>query len=68
MYDMGMEDYGIDYPVMLATDRVAGANGGTTKIPTKSVVDKHGKIVKKFEGYRPASEFEDLIESLVKDK
>ncbi|MCL5266565.1 MAG: hypothetical protein M1469_00485 [Bacteroidetes bacterium] len=63
-----MKNYGINYPVMLATDRVVEAYGGIRGIPTTFVIDKHGKIVKKFEGCRPASEFENLLQKLVKQQ
>jgi cytochrome c biogenesis protein CcmG/thiol:disulfide interchange protein DsbE len=33
-------------------------------IPTAFIIDKEGNIVKRFEGYRPAEEFEKIIKEL----
>lgn len=53
---------------MLATENVVEAYGGIRGIPTTFVIDKEGRIVDKFEGYRPMSEFKALIEKLIKEK
>ena len=63
-----MKDYGINYPIMLATESVVREYGGIRGIPTTFVIDKAGRIVDKFEGYRPSSEFKALIEKLTKEK
>ena len=63
-----MKQYGINYPIMLATDEVVAAYGGIRGIPTTFVIDKHGYIRDAFEGYRPASVFENLIQQLTKEK
>ncbi len=63
-----MKKHGINYPVMLATDEVIAAYGGIRGIPTTFVIDKEGNIVEKFEGYRPASQFENLIHKLIRKK
>ena len=54
--------------LMLATENVVEAYGGIRGIPTTFVIDKEGRIVDKFEGYRPMSEFKALIEKLIKEK
>ena len=60
-----MKEYGINYPVMLATDEVVSAYGGIRGIPTTFVIDKQGRIAASFMGYRPASVFESLIQKLI---
>lgn len=63
-----MKDYGINYPIMLGTEEVVDAYGGIRGIPTTFVIDKKGNVVASFEGYRPASVFENLVQKLVKEK
>ncbi|MCL5034567.1 MAG: TlpA family protein disulfide reductase [Bacteroidetes bacterium] len=63
-----MKQYGINYPILLASDQVVSAYGGIQGIPTTFVIDKHGKVRAAFEGYRPASVFEDLVQKLLKEK
>ena len=62
-----MKKYGINYPVMLATDEVVSAYGGIRGIPTTFVIDKQGLLAASFMGYRPASVFESLIQKLTKE-
>ena len=62
-----MNEYGINYPVMLATDEVVGAYGGIRGIPTTFVIDEQGRVAASFMGYRPASVFESLIQKLTKE-
>ena len=63
-----MKQYGINYPIMLGTDQVVDAYGGIRGIPTTFVIDKHGYIRGAFEGYRPASVFQNLIQQLTQEK
>ncbi|MCL5266504.1 MAG: TlpA family protein disulfide reductase [Bacteroidetes bacterium] len=63
-----MKQYGVNYPILLASDQVVSAYGGIQGIPTTFVIDKHGKVRAAFEGYRPASVFEDLVQKLLKEK
>ena len=63
-----MKAYGINYPIMLADDQVVSDFGGISAIPTTFVIDKHGRVRASFVGYRPASEFENLIKQLTKEK
>jgi len=52
---------GINYPVLLGSDDIAWKYGGIQGIPTTFIIDKTGKIVSKFEGYRPREVFESEI-------
>jgi len=56
---------GMNYPVLLGTDDVAMRYGGIEGIPTTFVIDKSGKIVAKFEGFRPREVFETEIKKLL---
>jgi len=55
----------INYPVLIANEETANAYGGVVGIPTTFVIDRKGKIVKRFVGYTPASEFEETIRPLL---
>ncbi|HEY9165290.1 MAG TPA: TlpA disulfide reductase family protein [Candidatus Kryptonia bacterium] len=63
-----MKQYGINYPVVLATEEVVGAYGGIRGIPTTFIVDKKGYVREAFVGYRPASTFESVISELASEK
>lgn len=63
-----MKDYGINYPIVMGDNQVVAAYGGIRGIPTTFVIDKEGKIKASFEGYRPASVFEKLIQQLTSEK
>ena len=57
---------GMNYPVLLGTQDLALEYGGIQGIPTTFIIDRSGKIVSKFEGYRPRQVFEDEIKKLLK--
>lgn len=63
-----MKKYGINYPIMLGNDEVVAAYGGIRGIPTTFVIDKKGNVRAAFEGYRPASVFESLVQKLSSEK
>ncbi len=63
-----MKDYGINYPIMMGDNQVVAAYGGIRGIPTTFVIDKKGYVRAAFEGYRPASVFENLIQQLTKEQ
>lgn len=56
---------GMNYPVLLGSDEIAAQYGGVESIPTTFVIDKSGKIVTKFEGFRSKETFESLIKKLL---
>lgn len=59
------QQQGINYPVLLGTDRVANLYGGVTGIPTTFIIDQQGMIVRRYEGYRPRDVFENDIKTLL---
>ncbi len=58
-------NYGVSYPVALATPQVVEAYGGIRGIPTTFVIDKQGGIAKKYVGYQPKEVFEQDIRKLL---
>lgn len=59
------KEHGMNYPVLLGTDAITARYGGIEGIPTTFIIDKSGKIVNKFEGYRPRQVFESEIKKLL---
>jgi peroxiredoxin len=46
--------YRVEYTLAVGDDAVANAFGGVNSLPTTFVIDRAGKIVKKYNGYAPA--------------
>jgi cytochrome c biogenesis protein CcmG/thiol:disulfide interchange protein DsbE len=60
-----VKDNGMNYPVLMGTNEVAASYGGVEAIPTTFIIDKSGKIVTKYEGFRPKETFESQIKKLL---
>jgi peroxiredoxin len=60
-----VKENGMNYPVLMGTNEVAASYGGVEAIPTTFVIDKNGKIVTKYEGFRPKETFESQIKKLL---
>lgn len=58
-------EMGINYPVLIDDGKVSGAYGPIRSIPTTFVIDKSGKIVKMYIGFRPKETFEADIKGLL---
>lgn len=58
-------DYEINYPILMGNQEVAADYGGIRGIPTTFVVDRQGRIVEKFVGYRDKEVFESVIQKLL---
>lgn len=56
----------VNYPVLVDDEKVSGAYGPIRSIPTTFLIDKNGKIVKMYIGFRPKSTFESDIKELLK--
>lgn len=56
---------GMNYPVLLGTDDVSMKYGGIESIPTTFIIDRQGRIVNKFVGFRTKAEFEEEIKKLL---
>lgn len=59
------EEHKVNYTMLIANSETAKAYGGISGIPTTFVVDKSGKIVKKFLGYTDPAVFEATIQPLL---
>jgi peroxiredoxin len=57
----------LNYPVVMSNKKLELAYGGISGIPTTFVLDKSGRIYKKYVGYRPKSTFEEDIKKLLKE-
>lgn len=60
-----VQQNGINYPILLGNDAITAKYGGIDGIPTTFVIDKNGKIVNRFEGFRPRNVFETEIKKLL---
>ena len=55
-------EWAMKYPVVNDADgAVARAYGGIRSIPTGILIDRHGKVITGFVGYRPKEEMEALV-------
>lgn len=61
-----IKSYGINYPVVLGTQKVVADYGNIQAIPTSFVVDQKGNIVDTHVGLAPKSAYTDLITKLLK--
>lgn len=60
-----VEEKGINYPILLGNDKVYNLYGGIAAIPTTFIIDKEGKIRKKYIGYTEKEVFEKDIKELL---
>jgi len=60
-----IENYGINYPVVIGTMEVVAAYGNIQAIPTSFIIDKEGNIVNKHVGLVPKSQLVGEISSVI---
>jgi peroxiredoxin len=60
-----VQNNGVNYTVLLGNDAITAKYGGIEGIPTTFVIDRKGKIVNRFEGFRPRDVFENEIKKLL---
>ncbi len=60
-------DEKIDYPIVLADDRIAGAFGGVDAIPTTFIIDRDGMIRYRKIGTMPAEAFEEILKPILRE-
>ncbi len=63
-----IENYGINYPVVLGDEKVVKDYGGINAIPTSFIVDRKGFIVDSHVGLVPKTVYEDKIKKLLGKK
>lgn len=61
-----VEKFGVNYPVLVADDKVQQAFGGFDAIPVTLVIDRQGRIVKRHLGLTEKDELEAEIKPLLK--
>lgn len=54
-----IEEYEINYPIVVGNQEIAEAYGNIRSIPTTFVLDQDGAIAKKYVGYQPDEVFEE---------
>lgn len=59
------EKMGINYPLVMGDQKVAGKFGGIRGIPTSFLINREGEIVEKHVGYTPKKVFVKQIEPLL---
>jgi peroxiredoxin len=59
------EKHGVNYTMLLANTELADRYGGVLGIPTTFVLDRQGRIVKKFIGMMEPRTFEEAIQPLL---
>lgn len=63
-----IENYKINYPVVLGDEKVVKDYGGISAIPTSFIIDQKGNIVDTHIGLVPKTVYADKIKSLLKKK
>lgn len=63
-----IQNYGINYPVVLGDEKVVRDYGGVNAIPTSFIVDQKGFIVDSHVGLVPKAVYENKIKSLLGKK
>ena len=56
---------GVNYPMVLADEKVQHAFGGIEAVPTTFIIDRAGRVVKKHSGFANKDEFEQEIRLLL---
>ena len=60
-----MKEFGINYPIAKASERIVNLYGGIESIPTTFVINKDGKIFSQHVGFNPPSVFEKDIQKIM---
>jgi thiol-disulfide isomerase/thioredoxin len=63
-----IEKFGINYPVLLAENNVVRGFGGVTGIPVTFLVNRKGKIIKKYLGYVGHDVLEEVIKIILAER
>lgn len=56
---------GVTYPILVADEALTAMYGGIQGIPTTFIVDRDGRVVRKFVGAMPGAEFRSAVEAVL---
>jgi len=60
-------EYQVNYPIVMGDSRVVSAYGGIRGIPTTFLIDRQGRIAKRYVGYHSKETFERQIQLLLSE-
>ncbi|MDP2044760.1 MAG: TlpA disulfide reductase family protein [Deltaproteobacteria bacterium] len=60
-----VKQLGLEYPVLIGTDKVSEDYGSISVVPTTVIVDKEGNVAQRIEGTRKKEVFQKMIEPLL---
>src|SRR6266436_529390 len=62
-----MHNFGMNYPVVMANQKIVLDYGGITAIPTTFVIDRQGNVVTAYQGAMDQATFESVIGPLIEN-
>ena len=60
-----VKQLGLEYPVLIGTDKVSEDYGSISVVPTTVIIDKAGNVAQRIEGTRKKEVFEKMIQPLL---
>ena len=60
-----MDQYNVNYPIVLGDMNIVQAYGGIQSIPTTFIINRNGEVVERKIGARPVEYFENIISQLL---
>jgi thiol-disulfide isomerase/thioredoxin len=60
-----MEEYNINYPIVIGDMDIVQAYGGIQSIPTTFIINRNGEVVERKIGARPPEYFEQILSNLL---
>jgi peroxiredoxin len=60
-----VKQLGVNYPIVIGSEKVAEAYGGINGLPTTFVIDRQGRIASEHIGYDDKATFEKEVQSLL---
>jgi len=58
-------EFRIQYPIVMGDEKVAESFGGILGLPTTFIIDRKGKVAKKYIGLPPAQDMSRIVKGLV---
>jgi peroxiredoxin len=62
-----MHNFGMNYPVVMANQKIVLDYGGITALPTTFVIDRQGNVVTAYQGAMDQATFESVIGPLLEN-